>query len=336
MAALSTLSLSSLYDLLSWRTIAVLIALWNLKSLPFFWHLRLIYHFCRNWIQKDHVRHSLQTHDGPTHPIFATVSVFSRSPLFEIDYNLHKSNSTFFSDLDMSRTALFIRTFSSGYRIGYDELEGEGKRGNLNPILGAVHTSFKKEISAYQKYEIRSRILSWDKKWLVIGSWFMIPAKDDQPEQLCASALSKYVIKKGRWTVEPEWALDKAGWMPRRPPQDEIDAREESTGSATQNHTDPARQRGILKNSNSSRSVLSRDGYTIGAPIPDSVSRWDAAYSSSNDTARQRRPPPRPEGKGRDWDWYQVDEERRRGLELAKAWLELDQTLPEELQQDYQ
>ena len=356
MAVLSLPILSSLSvpSIVNWRTLALLFAILNLKVLPLSWHIRLVYRAVLNWHSKrSQVRQIIRQHEGPTHPIFAPVSVWSRSPILELDYNYHKSNSTFFSDLDMSRTALFIRTFSSAYRPGFRELQAQGYDGQLKPILGSVHTSFKKEIGVYQRYEMRSRILGWNEKWLVIISWFVVPGKGGKEEQLCASALSKYVIKKGRKTVEPEYALQVAGWLPPRPREDqEVNAISSASASATS--SSPARQqptprKGILKtNSNeiapaqpssvrSNSSVRSANGL-LGASIPSTASSstnndrtTSDAPTSSSTTRRSRRRDDDDNGiKGRDWNWQTIDEERRRGLDIAQAWLDLDGSLADE------
>lgn len=73
--------------------------------------------------------------------------------------------------------------------------------------------SFRREVKSYERYEIRSRVLRWDAKWLVIGSWFVRNAKDAKEREMegevvvLASALSKYVVKKGRFTVSSERRL---------------------------------------------------------------------------------------------------------------------------------
>lgn len=344
MAILSTLSFTSLSPIFTWQILALMLLLWNLKTLPCVWHLRLIYHFVRNWSQKMDVKRTLLTYDGQEHPLFAPVSIWSRSPILEIDYNLHKSNSTFFSDLDMSRTALFIRTFSAGYRPGFRELQAEGKPGQLRPILGSVHCSFKKEIRAYEKYEVRSRILGWDAKWLIIASWFVLPARKGQSEELCASALSKYVIKKGRITVKPELALKISGWLPPKP----ADAVEREDNGLAQNQVaSQSEQRplkSILRNRSSASSetdirkpVGHPDGHRPESPDGDSVLRWDMepvslkgdGGSPSGPKTRPNKPSSDPQ-KGRKWDWHRVEQERHRGVLMARGWLDLDQTLMEE------
>lgn len=173
-----TVTLQSLTSiLLTWRTLAVVLLLTNLKALPSSWHIRLLYRFVRNLYTPQQVTQSLRAaaDADAVHPLFATSTIKTSSPLLEGDYNLHKSNSTYFSDLDESRTALCTRILGPGLRAPKPEKpqqqQQDTKQGRVSIILGSVHTSFHKEIKFYETYEVRSRILGWDRKWLLIGSW---------------------------------------------------------------------------------------------------------------------------------------------------------------------
>lgn len=81
---------------------------------------------------------------------------------------MHKSNSTYFTDLDASRSYLLSALCYDGLVTVDRELAAEGKKGMLAAIIGSVTTSFKKEIRIFQEYEVWSRILTWDRKWLYI------------------------------------------------------------------------------------------------------------------------------------------------------------------------
>lgn len=225
--------LSTVFSL---RNVLLLFCLLNLKNLPLAWELRLLYRGWRSWRSKRDVARILDTAasraspdskaPASSHPLFAPLTISSRTPLLEIDHNIHKSNSTYFSDLDESRTALVVHLLSST-KFSPAQLDKAGYKGAFAVILGSVHTSFLKEIKAYERYEVRSRVLSWDQKWIIIGSVFVRPknakdrireAKDrarkaklegkseaenntqqdehDSGEVLLATCLSKYVVKK--------------------------------------------------------------------------------------------------------------------------------------------
>lgn len=140
----------------------------------------------------------------------------------ELDFNMHKSNSTYFSDLDVSRTALMSNIVVKGAALLEKRLHAQGKKGFLGFILGSVYTNFKREIPAYTKYEVKSHVASFDQKWIYIVTYFLKPGKgkkgQDDPEvlkkRLYAVSVSKYVLKKGRYTVPPKDVFEAAGYTP--------------------------------------------------------------------------------------------------------------------------
>lgn len=150
----------------------------------------------------------------------------------------------------MSRTHLIGHTLTRGlhqlgdnarYRLVKDPSEpSKPARGKLGIMLGAVHCSFKREIKPYQKFEMWSRILAWDRKWIYIVTHFVEsdavrprcwsgggvrygPTRkhegkpDEWQKRIFATAVSKYVLKVGRLTVHPAVALEASGLLPERP-----------------------------------------------------------------------------------------------------------------------
>lgn len=186
-------------------------------------------------------RFILRTQRPPVTPSFAHIFqpliTSSSAQLLEVDFNIHKSNSSYFSDLDISRTHLVCTLFAKGI----EKMRGGtgAWTGSQDPqfglALGAVSCNFRKEVLPYQQYEMWSRILTWDDKWLYIVTHFVardaakprsyslysdgtgpIPCKmppsspsESAPnsfnaeKSLFATALSKCVFKSGRRTVSP-------------------------------------------------------------------------------------------------------------------------------------
>ncbi|KIW29488.1 uncharacterized protein PV07_05302 [Cladophialophora immunda] len=362
-----SIAMPSLSSLLSWRTLALLFALINLKSLPLAWHARLFYRMFANWYTEARVKRSIESQSelsDSVHPLFEPVSIFSRSPLLETDYNLHKSNSTYFLDLDESRTVLMTKLLVPGLQQGDKDLQREGHKGALNVILGSVHTSFHKEIKPYERYEVRSRILAWDSKWIVVGSWFIRPAsRKGRQEVLLASALSKYVVKKGKFTVSPERCFATAGWLPRRPAnsnagadrQDKPETKEISSWSSSSEESEPTTtppqnlpptdaENPSTTNQSSEPSLIPtpQEG-PLAAPIPEpatlrgtdtvvekletAAAKTGAAISSSAPLAPLTAARDKAGG---EWDWHRIEMERIRGLQVAQNWLALDRELMHE------
>ncbi len=181
----------------------------------------------------------------------------SRTPLAECDFNMHKSNSTYFSDLDIARqhhlAFLLRRTFfESGNLIQLAEAYRNGAIKHLGTpngvvasssrksaaseifsiMLGAVSCHFHREIPPYARFEIWTRLLSWDQKWMYTVSHFVQPGTakpakgdgqqtDQEKERLrravYATSIGRMVMKRGRLTVPPELVLQAAGLLPARP-----------------------------------------------------------------------------------------------------------------------
>jgi hypothetical protein len=217
----------------------------------------------------------------------------SHANMYEIDYNLHKSNATYFADFDIAR-AHFVCHLAAP--MG-DALNNNTKtklvmdprnpdkpaRGPPNIILGGVSCQFNREVPMFAKYEIWTRVLSWDRKWTyylsymvkkgtvrprswaVPGNFGPLRKKESKPEdwekKIYAVHMAKYVIKQGRLTVHPAIALELAGVLPTRP------------GGWT-----------------------SDEATSVDTPLPKST-----------------------ELENGEWDWVRTEQERRNGWEYAKG-----------------
>jgi hypothetical protein len=240
--------------------------------------------------------------------IFLPVITTSHSPLMECDYNLHKSNSTYFSDLDVTRSHLVCVLLQPAIdKLQHNKrdklvLDPAGKpvSGVWSIMLGGVACSFKREIGMYQSYEMWSRILCWDRKWIYIvthfvkkgtvkpkayiltdGGWFGKGYKevtggsgdaDIDEKAIFASAISKYVMKLGRLTIHPEVGLSSSGLLPPKP-----------GGWASMN----------------------------GRPSGDSTPETLKIEANGTGTTSQ-------------WDWERIEKENQRGLKFVENFAALD------------
>lgn len=115
-------------------------------------------------------------------------------------------------------------------------------------ILSGVQCGFRKEIKPYQGYEVWTRVMAWDEKWLYLVSHFVERGaggprtfvlqggdqsvavgglgrkkdeggqtkKEGNKKKVFASSVSRYVFKQGRKTVAPEAILLQCGLLPGR------------------------------------------------------------------------------------------------------------------------
>jgi hypothetical protein len=150
--------------------------------------------------------------------------------------------------MDISRTHLFTAIIRNGIKknsrlYGAKKVAVDGAatpRGTHLIALGGISCLFKREIKPYVKFEMWTRVLCWDRKWFYLvthlvkpgvgkpASWSLQPWRRQQArttevdkEKLLsavyATAIAKYVIKRGRITVAPEQALRDADMVPEKP-----------------------------------------------------------------------------------------------------------------------
>ncbi|KAL9028430.1 MAG: hypothetical protein Q9196_003209, partial [Gyalolechia fulgens] len=139
-----------------WKLLAIIFALLNLKSLPFAWHLRILNGLL---IHLPLTSRRLRARKSQLTPsaLFQPMILTSRAQPLEIDYNLHKSNSTYFTDFDIARVHLMIRLCSHGLAVVSRELWlADGKKGpkQVKIMMGAVSCSFRREIKPFGEYEM--------------------------------------------------------------------------------------------------------------------------------------------------------------------------------------
>ena len=183
----------------------------------------------------------------------------------------------------------------------YGEIKGKAP---VNIMLGAVTCSFKKEIKPWQKFEVQTRVLCWDRKWLYFVSHFVDTSKaaakasskeGDGVEQkrahpaIFASSLSKYVFKQGRRTIPPETVLRASDLLPERPVRDDEKVLEAL----------PASLDGIPLGQVKSAPRAASEQANCENDAIEAEAALDAASSD------------------RPWDWQRVEEERLRGMRIA-------------------
>ncbi|RPB18723.1 hypothetical protein L211DRAFT_795920 [Terfezia boudieri ATCC MYA-4762] len=282
------------------RLLGLLFLLVNIKSLPLMWHgrfyLALYHHLLRN----------RSSHPTPAH-LFAPISTLSRPSLYECDVNMHKSNSTYFSDLDINRTHLVAHLIKRSLQL-------RRKRGErpMYVALAGVIALFRREIKPFEKYEMRSRVLSWDGKWIWVVSHFVkcgSNGKDhDMAKRIYASCLSKYVCKEGRKTVPPEQVLTESGLLPQRP--EGIPAPDYGNSVFTPSE-------GVSGTSSPSTPDLV---HISGSTLLVASARYDDVLDKVLEKSLQANAGE--EGAG--WTWQRIERERKRGMEVAKGMLLLD------------
>ena len=213
------------------------------------------------------------------------------------------------------------------------KLATEGDKGGLGIILGGVHCSFRREIKPFQGYEIWSRLLTWDRKWIYIINHF-VEKGSTQPKgytlqpwrklkghrgkknvdekaleqqttdakesvstapKIFASSIAKYVFKVGRRTIPPVQMLEAGGLVPLKP----------SNVNTPSYPPTPLN----LPDSTSHEAALAEMVQSLSSASADEI--MDASL--------------KPTGADEDvWDWQRIEDERSRGMKIAEMFSGLD------------
>lgn len=173
----------------------------NLKIMPLAFHLRFYYYVFKNfYLFKNRKRRS----------IFDKTTLTTFTPMMEMDFNFHKSNSTYFSDSDISRTDLLTLQLRNFYLNFSDPDAPKMRRSEfIYSPLGSNQMIYRKEIPGYTLYNVESRIIGWTSKWLYVLTAF----KNRKNGSVYAVGVSKYVFKQKRKTIAPEAAIKFEGLL---------------------------------------------------------------------------------------------------------------------------
>lgn len=101
----------------------------------------------------------------------------------DLDTNLHLSNSLYLSMMDLARVDLIIRTglIKHVFKDGWQ------------PMIGNAYLRFRKGLGPFEKFKVRSKIVSWDEKWVYIEQAFI------SQERVVAQGLVKGLFcKRGK------------------------------------------------------------------------------------------------------------------------------------------
>ncbi|KAK4580414.1 hypothetical protein LTR86_000617 [Recurvomyces mirabilis] len=305
-----------------WKLTAAAFAIANFKNIPLVWHIRVLRGiFYQLYLQP--------TPQQPKH-LFAPVITSSRNTLYDCDYNMHKSNSTYFADLDVARAhtvGCLIRTGLSRLNRGDEEglpAEVIAAKGNFYVALGAVSCFFHKQIEPFQAFEIHTRALSWDRKWLYLVSHFVkkgavkpesyalqpwrkakkvtgSQSEQDMKKHIFASSVARYCFKKGRLTINPEIVLERSRILPPRPEGVKLPPRAEASSDATPSEVAPTPAGDTT--SMSAAAVASQVSSKLG-DYAEHVSKEGIENDDS-------------------WTWEDMENERLRGLKTASHFDQL-------------
>ena len=80
----------------------------------------------------------------------------------DLDLNMHMNNGRFLSIMDLGRTDLVLRNGLIDHVV----------QKRWMPIVGNIHMRYRRPLKPFQKYELITRVVSWDEKWIFMEQIF--------------------------------------------------------------------------------------------------------------------------------------------------------------------
>ena len=235
------------------------------------------------------------------------------------------SNSSYFANFDTARLDFVVQAVGKGIDITRAELRKENPHDKswFSIPLGGVAINFRKEIKPLEKYEMWTRILTWDRKWLYLVGHFVKPGtcrpkryllqpwktsklvektsgKEGEKKEpvIYASAVAKYCFKKNRLTIPPERILRAASVLPPKP-EDQSSPSMNGTPNGTAGDSDAV----------AAIPAIEKAVEALASPDPEDVLLQALEPKASDEDV---------------WDWQRVESERLRGLKIAGMYSGLD------------
>lgn len=113
----------------------------------------------------------------------------------DLDTYGHVNNGRYLTLMDMGRLEWGLRTGLAFIML---------KR-RWYPVLGAASVEFRRELRAFQRCELVTKLAAWDDKW------FYFEQRKEHAGQVYARAVVRGVTKHGRLTVPPAEVLATVG-----------------------------------------------------------------------------------------------------------------------------
>jgi hypothetical protein len=114
---------------------------------------------------------------------------------------LHINNGRYFALADVSRMDWLVRT-------GVLDIL---RRHKVHPVIGDAVAKFRHELKVFQRFEIRTRLLGWDRKW-----WFM-EHRFCRTGRVVGVVVLRCGFKRAAELLEPGVLLSSAGYADAPP-----------------------------------------------------------------------------------------------------------------------
>ena len=113
----------------------------------------------------------------------------------ELDINVHMNNAKYLAVMDLGRTDWIVRT--KARRLMTVE--------KMSPVVGGVIVRYRRSLKLFQRYDLKTRLLGWDERWLYIEQIM------ECPQGICCIAVQRTTFTKKGKLVPPQELAAKLG-----------------------------------------------------------------------------------------------------------------------------
>jgi acyl-CoA thioesterase FadM len=120
----------------------------------------------------------------------------------DLDTNLHMNNGRYLTLMDLGRVDLMLR-------MG---VVGALRRNRWAPVVASLTVRYRRALSPFQAFELRTRLVGWDERW------FFVEQRFTRGGELVAYALVKGQFLGPEGRVAPQQVVDASPYDIPSPP----------------------------------------------------------------------------------------------------------------------
>jgi acyl-CoA thioesterase FadM len=140
--------------------------------------------------------------NAPRVPLLDTTCIRLRVWPNDLDFNLHVNNGRYLTLADLGRIDWFTRT----------GLLAVARRHKAFPVVGDAIAKFRRDLRAFQSFEIHTRMVGWDDKWGCVEHRFV------RAQRVLGAVVIRGVFKGPDGPVSPQTLLEGLSLTDPSPP----------------------------------------------------------------------------------------------------------------------
>lgn len=120
----------------------------------------------------------------------------------DLDFNRHVTNGRYFTMADVGRMDYVLR--SGAIKVAL--------RHKAFPVVGDVWGKFRRELKLFEVFEIHSRMLGWDEKWVFMEHRFVSGGR------VAGIVIMRGLFRSATGLIDPQEFIREMGLEPLSPP----------------------------------------------------------------------------------------------------------------------